>query len=201
MVQQCPNPWSTWVQLFLAQALSIWYFQTFCVPSQGIVLSYLMVNGLATESVDIQVYHHGWHHYDGHSCVAEGDNQFHRHTITVRILCSWGKDDIWWFTWQRFKRFSVISFSSQTTFKGIWCYQFSAGFTVLSSTGSYWSIVICTFLIINVLHNDVKGLKFLPNVPVVINLVVMMSIYFIRCFGQDLFKGNCEISTGAFFAR
>ena len=57
--------------------------------------------------------------------------------------------------------------------------------TVLRSTGSYWGIVICTFLIINVLQNDIRGLKLLLNVTVVINLVVMMSI---RCFGQDIFK-------------
>ena len=47
-----------------------------------------MVNGLATESVDEQVYHHEWHHYDGHSCVGKGDNQFHQHAIAVCILCS-----------------------------------------------------------------------------------------------------------------
>ena len=32
----------------------------------------------------------------------------------------------------------------------------------------------------NVLHSDVKGLKFLLNVTVVVNLMVMMSIYFFR---------------------
>ena len=60
----------------------------FCVPSQEFVLSYLMVNGMVTESVDKQVYHHGWHHYCGHSCVGEGNNQFYQHKITVRILYS-----------------------------------------------------------------------------------------------------------------
>ena len=44
-----------------------------------------MVNSLATESVDKQVYHHGWHHYNGHSCVGEADNQFHQHTIMNKI--------------------------------------------------------------------------------------------------------------------
>ena len=44
---------------FSLKASPIWYFQTFCVPSQGFVLSYLMVNGLATESDDKQVYHYG----------------------------------------------------------------------------------------------------------------------------------------------
>ena len=60
----------------------------FVHPSQGFVLSYMMVNGLATESADKQVYRHGWHHYNGHSCIGEGNNQFHQHTITFRILCS-----------------------------------------------------------------------------------------------------------------
>ena len=43
------------------------------------------VKGLATESVDKQVYHQGWHHYDGHSCVGEANNQFHQHTIINTI--------------------------------------------------------------------------------------------------------------------
>ena len=39
-----------------------------------------------------------------------------------------------------------------------------------------------------VLQNDVKGLKFLLNVNVVVNLMVIMYIYLIRCYGQDTFK-------------
>ena len=69
---------------FSLRVLPIWYSQTFCVPSQGFVLSYLMVDGLATKSINKQVYHRGWHHYNSHSCVGEGNNQFHQHTITVR---------------------------------------------------------------------------------------------------------------------
>ena len=84
--------WSSSAQFLdrvqLAQVLSIWYFQTFYVPSLGFVLSYVSANGLATEKIDKQVCHHGWHHYDNHSCVDEGDKQFHQHTITVCILCS-----------------------------------------------------------------------------------------------------------------
>ena len=52
-----------------------------CIPSQrlGFVLSFLMVNGLATESVDKQVYHHGRHHglVKETSSFTKKNNSFH----------------------------------------------------------------------------------------------------------------------------